>query len=111
MQTPGPAWNYSAPFEVDVGWAQYEVDAMQLGYMKPFSFRVGARSQPTITSVRHGVTEIRLSDGRLIRAMLHVGSLKPDPNKPSDVEISYSVVAEIMPAPETLIHDVHETVQ
>jgi hypothetical protein len=97
--------------EVDVCWAQKKVDLMQLGYIKPFSFQVGARPQPTISSVRHGVTEIRLSDGRLVRAMLHVSSLKADPNKPSDVEISYSVVAEIMPAPETLIHDVHETIQ
>jgi hypothetical protein len=84
---------------------------MQLGYIKPFSFQVGARSQPTISSVRHGVTEIRLSDGRLVRATLHVSSLQADPNKPGDVEISYRVVAEIMPAPETFIHDVHETIQ
>jgi hypothetical protein len=97
--------------EVDVYRAQQKVDLMQLGYIKPFSFQVGACPQPTISSVRHGVTEIRLSDGRLVRATLHVSSLKADPNKPSDVEISYSVVAEIMPAPETLIHDVHETIQ
>jgi len=88
-----------------------KVDIMQLGYIKPFSFQVGAHPQPTISSVRHGVTEIRLSDGRLVRAMLHVRSLKADPNKPGDVKISCSVVAEIMPAPETLIHDVHETIQ
>jgi hypothetical protein len=84
---------------------------MQFGYLKPFSFQIGARPEPKITSVRHGVTEIRLNDGRLVRATLHVGSLKADPNKPNDVEISYNVVTEIMPAPKTLIHDVHETVQ
>jgi hypothetical protein len=84
---------------------------MQLGYLKPFSFQIGPRPEPKITSVRHGVTEITLNDGRLVRATLHIGSLKADPNKPNDVEISYNVVAEIMPAPKTLIHDVHETVQ
>ena len=84
---------------------------MQLGYLKPFSFRIGARPEPRITGVRHGVTEITLSDGRLVRATLHVGALKANPNRPDDVEISYNVVAEIMPAPKTLIHDVHETVQ
>jgi hypothetical protein len=96
---------------------------MRLGYIKPFSFQIGARPdpkigpdlkispEPKITSVRHGVTEIRLSDGRLVRATLHVGSLKADSNKPNDVEISYNVVAEIMPAPKALIHNVHETVQ
>lgn len=84
---------------------------MPFGYLQPFSIRMGPRPQPHITSVRHGVTEIRLSDGRLVRATLHVGSLKANPNTPGDVEISYKVVTEIMPAPETLIHDVHETVQ
>ena len=84
---------------------------MQFGYLKPFSFQIGARPEPKITSVRHGVTEITLNDGRLVRATLHIGSLKADPNKPSDVKISCSVVAEIMPAPESLIHDVHKTIQ
>jgi hypothetical protein len=84
---------------------------MQLGYLKPFSFQIGARPEPRITSVRHGVTEIRLSDGRLVRATLHVGAVKANPNKSNDFEISYSVVTEIMPAPKALIHDVHETVQ
>ena len=40
---------------------------MQLGYLQPFSFQIGARpeskvSGPTVTGVRHGVTEIKLSD-------------------------------------------------
>jgi hypothetical protein len=84
---------------------------VRFGYWGLFSFEMGARPEPRITSVRHGVTEITLSDGRLVRATLHVGALKADPNKPDNVEISYNVVAEIMPAPKTLIHDVHETVQ
>ena len=84
---------------------------MQLGYVKPFSFQIGVRPEPKVTSVRHGVTEIRLSDGRLVRATLHVKAVKIDPNKPKDVEISYHVVAEIMPEPKSPIHDVHETIQ
>jgi hypothetical protein len=89
---------------------------MQLGYLKPFSFQIKPRanpqlSQPAISAVRHGVTEISLSDGRLIRATLHVASVKADPARPGQIEVSYHVTAEIMAAPATPIHDVHETIQ
>jgi hypothetical protein len=84
---------------------------MHLGYIRPFSFRIGPRPEAKISSVRHGVTEINLSDGRLVRATLHVKSVKADPNKPGTVDVSYNVIAEIMATPEMPIRDVHETVQ
>jgi hypothetical protein len=84
---------------------------MTFGYARPFSFRIGSRAAPTVASVRHGVTEITLSDGRLVRATLHVKAVKIDPNKPGTVDVSYNVIAEMMPVPETPIHDVHETIQ
>jgi hypothetical protein len=84
---------------------------MQLGYLQPFSFQVGPRPETKVTSVRHGVTEIALSDGRLVRATLHVKSVKADPNKPGGVEISYNVIAEIMATPNNPIAEVHETIQ
>lgn len=89
---------------------------MQLGYLKPFSFQIGPRPEPkvgglTVTGVRHGVTEISLSDGRVVRATLHVTSVKADPVKPGDLEVSYNVVAEIITAPASPIHNVHETIQ
>ncbi|MDB5603241.1 MAG: hypothetical protein JWP25_141 [Bradyrhizobium sp.] len=84
---------------------------MRLGYLRPFSFQIGPRPEAKIASVRHGVTEITLGDGRLVRATLHVKSVTTDPNKPGAVDVSYNVVAEIMTAPETPIRDVHETVQ
>ncbi len=84
---------------------------MNFGYTRPFSFRIGPRPEPTISSVRHGVTEITLSDGRLVRATLHVKSVKADPNKPDALDVSYSIVAEVMAMPEMPIHDVHETIQ
>jgi hypothetical protein len=84
---------------------------MQLGYLQPFSFQIGPRPETKVASVRHGVTEIALSDGRLVRATLHVKSVKSDPNNPGGVEVSYNVISEIMTAPETRIHDVHETIQ
>jgi hypothetical protein len=57
------------------------------------------------------VTEITLSDGRLVRATLHVKAVKADPKKPGTINVSYSVVAEVMNTPEVPIMDVHETVQ
>jgi hypothetical protein len=84
---------------------------MQLGYSRPFSFQIGPRPETTISSTRHGVTEITLSDGRLVRASLHVTSVKSNPNEPGAIDVSYNIIAEVMPAPEILIHDVHETIQ
>lgn len=84
---------------------------MQLGYLQPFSFRIGPRAETKMISVRHGVTEIALSDGRLVRATLHVKSVKAAPDRPGGLEISYQVIAEIMPTPDNPIAAVHETVQ
>lgn len=89
---------------------------MQLGYCRPFSFQVGPKPETKIpetkiVGIRHGVTEITLSDGRLVRATLHVTSVNADPQKAGTVDLSFNVVAEFMNAPATLIHDVHETIQ
>jgi hypothetical protein len=85
--------------------------AMTFGYAQPFSFQIGARATPTVSSVRHGVTEIVLSDGRLVRATLHIKAVKTDPKRPGSVDVSYSVIAEIMPVPSVPICAVHETIQ
>ena len=84
---------------------------MTFGYAQPFSFKIGAPPPPTVSSVRNGVTEITLSDGRLVRASLHIKSIKVDPKKPGEVGLSYDVIAEIMPLPSVPISDVHETLQ
>jgi hypothetical protein len=84
---------------------------MTFGYAQPFSFQINPRPEPTISSIRHGVTEITLSDGRLVRATLHVKAVKTDPKKPGTIDVSYNVVAEVMKAPATPILDVHETIQ
>jgi hypothetical protein len=64
-----------------------------------------------VSSVRHGVTEITLSDGRLVRATLHVKSVKVDPKKLGAIGVSYNVITEIMATPTAPICDVHETIQ
>jgi hypothetical protein len=84
---------------------------MKFEYAKPFSFRIGHRPQPVVSHIRHGVTEITLSDGRLVRATLHVNAVKTDPNKPGSVDVTYNVVAEIMNTPDMPILAVHETLQ
>jgi hypothetical protein len=94
---------------------------MTFGYARPFSFKLGATppsqttpSQTTpvqIVGVRHGVTEIILSDGRLVRATLHVKGIAPNPRQPGSLDISYDVVTEIVNWPNVPILDVHETLQ
>jgi hypothetical protein len=96
--------------------AQQKVDVMQLGYSRPFSFRISPRpetgfSATTVSGVRHGVTEITLSDGRMVRAILQVKSVTIDPNKPEAMQVSYNVVAEVVAAPAIPTHDAHRTVQ
>jgi hypothetical protein len=84
---------------------------MKLSYEKPFSFRIERRNEPAVSRVRHGVTEIALSDGRLIRATMHVRAVKIDPKNPDRVDVTYNVISEVMRAPELPIHDIHETIQ
>jgi len=84
---------------------------MHLGYVQPFSFQLGPRPELKVSSIRHGITEITLSDGRLVRATLHVNSVKSDPNKPGAIDVSYNIVAEVIAKPDSPIQDVHETVQ
>jgi len=84
---------------------------MTFGYAQPFSFKIGAPPTIQITGVRHGVTEIILSDGRLVRATLHIKDVRPSAQKPGSVDISYNVVAEVMAVPSVPILDVHDTVQ
>jgi hypothetical protein len=84
---------------------------MRFGYAQPFSFQIGPRAEPTASRIRHGVTEITLSDGRVVRATLHVKAVKADPKTPGKIDVSYSVVAEVMNAPNVPILDVHETIQ
>jgi hypothetical protein len=84
---------------------------MNFGYAQPFSFKLGPRPDLKVAGVRHGVTEITLSDGRLVRTTLHVKAVKPSPKRPGALEISYDVITEVLAKPDTAILDVHETIQ
>jgi hypothetical protein len=84
---------------------------MTFGYAQPFSFKLGAPPEPKVTGVRHGVTEITLSDGRMVRATLHIKAVKPNPKTPGALDISYNVVTEVLAVPATPILNAHETIQ
>ena len=84
---------------------------MHFGYTQPFSFKVGRQPELKVAGVRHGVTEITLSDGRLVRATLHVKAIKQNPAKPGTLDITYNVTAETLAKPGTPILDAHQTLQ
>jgi hypothetical protein len=84
---------------------------MTFGYAQPFSFQIGPRPGPTVSRIRHGVTEITLSDGRSVRATLHVRSVTADSKKPGKIDVSYNIVTEVINTPDVPILDVHETIQ
>jgi len=63
----------------------------------------------TVTKVKHGVTEVSLSDGRIMRLTLHIESVKPAAN--SNFEVSYQVITEVVREPELPILDICERVQ
>jgi hypothetical protein len=84
---------------------------MTFGYAQPFSFTIGGRPQLTVAGVRHGVTEITLSDGRTVRATLHVTDVRPNAKDRGALDISYNVITEVVNRPDATILDVHETLQ
>jgi hypothetical protein len=83
---------------------------MTFGYVQPFTFKLGG-APAKVTAVREGVTEISLSDGRLVRASLQIKGIRPSRQKPGSFDISYSVVTEIVKSPDVLVHAAHETMQ
>jgi hypothetical protein len=83
---------------------------MTFGYAQPFTFQLGG-TPAKVTAVRQGVTEVILSDGRLVRASLQIKGISPSRQKPGSLDISYSVVTEIVKTPDVPVHPVHETLQ
>ena len=93
------------------GWESEEREQnMTFGYIRPFTFKLGG-TPAKVTAVRQGVTEIILSDGRLVRAALQIKSISPSQQKPGSFDVAYGVVTEIVKTPDVPIHAVHETLQ
>ena len=84
---------------------------MIFGYAKPFAFQLGSTPTVKITAIQHGVTEILLSNGKLVRATLRITGIGSNPEKPGSLDISYAIATEIVNAPEIPIHPAHATLQ
>ena len=84
---------------------------MTFGYAQPFSFKIDDQSRLSVIGVRHGVTEITLSDGRRVRVMLLVKGVSPNATHSGAFDISYDIVTEVVNRPDVTILDVHETMQ
>jgi len=91
---------------------------MTFGYAQPFTFKLGGKpahsnsGEPAkVTAVRQGVTELVLSDGRLVRAALQIKDIRPSRQKPGALDISYNIVTEIVQCPDVPVHAPHETLQ
>lgn len=81
---------------------------MKWSYDQPLTIQLGPK-RLSIVKVKHGVTEATLSDGRLIRLSLHLESVSL--NAENNIDISHSVIAEVMDEPASPIHDIHEQIQ
>jgi hypothetical protein len=115
---PWNKFNHKRIIERDLRRNRRKGAVMQFGYAQPFSFKVersdaknNPKPKPVVASIRHGVTEITLEDGKVVRATLHVKSVAVNPNKPGSVDVNYSVVTEVVAIPNALILDQHETLQ
>lgn len=80
---------------------------MKFSYDRPLIYTIGPKLL-SVTKVKHGVTEISLSDGRLVRVSMHVDGVKEYDDK---LDVNYQAVVEVMQEPSSQIQDVHETVQ
>lgn len=83
---------------------------MKFEYERPFSFAIGPQPDVRISSIKHGVTEIALTDGRVVRATLHIDCVK-NSDQPGALNVSYSVIAEVLANLSCQIADIHETLQ
>jgi hypothetical protein len=97
---------------------------MTFGYAQPFTFQIGGNwakiggnsakvsgNPVKVAAIRNGVTEVILSDGRLLRASLQIKDISPSRQKPGSLDISYNIVTEIVQRPDAPVHAAHETLQ
>lgn len=81
---------------------------MKWSFDQPLTLSMGPKPV-SIVKVKHGVTEAKLSDGRLVRLSLHLEAVAVKDD--NSLDISHSVIAEVMDEPFGVIHEVHEQVQ
>lgn len=81
---------------------------MKWSYDQPLVISMGPKPL-SIVKVKHGVTEAKLSDGRLVRLSVLLDGVAI--NGQGNLDITHSVTAEVMDEPDSPIHDIHERVQ
>ena len=79
-----------------------------LKYEQPLSYTIGPKPV-SVVKVKHGVTEVTLSNGQLLRLSLHMD--KVSLNAENQFDIAYQIITEVMEDPSVPIMDVHEVVQ
>jgi hypothetical protein len=77
-------------------------------YNHPLIYTLGPKPVD-ILKVKHGVTELSLSNGKMVRLSLHVDGV--DLNQEDQLNISYNVIVETMAEPSGPVMEVHESVQ
>lgn len=80
---------------------------MNYTYDKPLVIHMGPK-RLSVDKVKHGVTEVSLSDGRSVRITLHIEGVR---DNGSQLDLDYSAIVEVMPEDTGFISDVHEVVQ
>jgi hypothetical protein len=81
---------------------------VKFSYDHPLTYTLGPKPL-NVVKVKHGVTEVSLSDGRILRLSLHIDGIKP--NEQNSLDIAYQVITELMTEPAIPIMDVHEAIQ
>lgn len=80
---------------------------MKFSYDQPLTYTIGT-APLSVVKVKHGVTELSLSDGRLVRISMHVDGVKEHDDK---LDVNYQAIVEVMQEPSSQIMDVHEPIQ
>lgn len=81
---------------------------MKWSYDQPLVISLGPKPV-SIVKVKHGVTEATLSDRRLVRLCVHLDGVADKGG--GSVDITHSVTVEMMDEPDSLIHDIHGSLQ
>ena len=83
---------------------------MKFSYDYPLVYSIGPKPV-SVLKVKHGVTEVSLSNGKLMRLSLHVDGVETNTEEPDKLNVLYNVIVETMAEPEFPIMDVHEAMQ
>jgi hypothetical protein len=79
---------------------------VKLTYDHPLQITMGPKPV-SVVRVKHGVTEVFLSNGRLVRISLHIEGVVETTEQ---LDVNYNTIVEVMTEPKQIM-DVHEGLQ